>query len=135
MRTARRTALVLAALILASVALAGCSRTTPLLCRDTLTEGVVSPDGALVANLVVRDCHFAGGYEVFVSLRSIRNPSHGPPVAAYSGAWPPTLAWKGARRLVVLPDARSKVLYQQSVWDGVSLEFGPPRETDSEGKR
>jgi hypothetical protein len=122
-----------AGLVLAALALAGCSR-TPVLCRDTMTEGAPSPDGARVANLIVRKCIWSN-YQVLVALRPAKAARPGPPVAAFDGAWPPVLAWKGARRLVVLPDARSKVLYQQSQWDGVRLEYGPPRDTKSEGTR
>jgi hypothetical protein len=114
-----------ATVLIAALALGACDR-VPLLCRDTLTTGVPSPDGARVAELVVRDCHYTTGYTTHVALRPRDARRAGRTVAILSGAWEAGLMWKGPRRLVVLPDARAKVLYQQPSWDGVSLEYGRP---------
>jgi ABC-type uncharacterized transport system auxiliary subunit len=133
MRVLRRAAPVAAVLALAPV-LAGCDQ-LPLFCRDTVVAGAPSPDGALIANLVVRDCHLTTGYTTHLTLRSSRELRTGPTVAVLSGARPPTLTWTGARRLVVSPDARSKVLYQHAKWDGVTLEYRPPGDMKSEGTR
>ena len=57
-------------------------------------------------------------------------------LAAFSGARPPTLAWNGPRRLIVSPDAGSKVLYQKLQWDGVMLDYRPLSERmKSEGTK
>jgi hypothetical protein len=114
------------------LAAAGCDR-APLLCRDTLVAGSPSPDGARVAEMFVRDCHYTTGYTVHLALRSTKYLHRGRTAAVFSGARPPALSWSGPRRLVVSPDAGSKVLYQTSQWDGVALAYGRPSgDTSSE---
>ena len=118
----------------AGILLAGCDR-WPLLCRDTVTAGAPSPDGARVADVVVRDCHYTTGYTTHLTLRSSKASRTGPSVAVFTGAWPLDLSWKGPRRLVVLPDARAKVLYQTPERDGVDLQYQPSGDKTSEGTR
>jgi hypothetical protein len=126
--------LAVLALAAAGLLLGGCDRLT-LLCRDSVTAGAPSPDGARVADVVVRDCHYTTGYTTRLTLRSSQARRTGPTVAVFSGAWPLDLAWKGPRRLVVLPDARAKVLYQTTERDGVELLYKPPGDMTSEGTR
>lgn len=118
----------------AGLLLAGCDR-VPLFCHDTVTAGAPSPDGALVADVVVRDCHLTTGYTSHLTLRSSRASRTGRTVAVYTGAWPLDLTWKGPRRIVVLPDARAKVLYQTAKWGGVDVQYQPPGDKTSEGTR
>jgi hypothetical protein len=106
-----------------------------LLCRDAVTAGALSPDGARVADVVVRDCHYTTGYTTHLTLRSSQTSRTGPSVAVFTGAWPLDLSWKGPRRLVVLPDARAKVLYQTPERDGVDLQYQPSGDKTSEGTR
>lgn len=118
----------------AGLLLAGCDQ-WPVLCHDTVTAGAVSPDGGRVANVIVRDCHYTTGYTSHLTLRSSGSSRTGPTVAVFTGAWPLELSWKGPRRLVVLPDARAKVLYQTTQRDGVDLQYQPPGDKTSEGTR
>ena len=122
------------ALAAAGLLLAGCDQ-WPVLCHDAVTAGAVSPDGARVANVVVRNCRYTTGYTSHLTLRSSRASRTGPTVAVFTGAWPLDLSWKGPRRLVVLPDARAKVLYHTTNWDGVDLQYPPPGDKTSEGTR
>jgi hypothetical protein len=121
----------------AGLGLAGCDR-APLFCRDTLVAGSPSPDGSHVAEMVVRDCHLTTGYTVHLMLRSTKDLHRGPTAAVFGGARPPSLSWDGPRRLVVSPDAGSKVLYQTSQWDGVALSYRlssrPPSGDKSAGR-
>ena len=118
----------------AGLLLAGCDR-SPLLCSDSVIAGAPSPDGARVADVVVRDCHYTTGYTTRLTLRSGQARRTGPTVAVFTGAWPLDLSWKGPRRLVVLPDARAKVLYHTSERDGVEVLYKPPGDKTSEGTR
>jgi hypothetical protein len=87
------------------------------------------------ADLIVRDCPYTTGYTTRLTLRSSQASRTGSAVAVFTGAWPLDLSWNGPRRLVVLPDARAKVLYQTTQRDGVDLQYQPPGDKTSEGTR
>jgi hypothetical protein len=120
------------AAVLAAALLCGCDQ-VPLLCRDELVAGVASPDGAHVAEAIVRDCHATTGYTLHVALRSSRDRQTGTTVAVVEGARPPGIVWRGARELVVSPGAGVRVLYRRPTWNGVRVSIDAATQASNPG--
>jgi hypothetical protein len=111
--------------VLAAAALAGCDR-FPFSCKDEIVSGSPSPDGARIAETVVRDCHRTTGYTVHVELRATKSGRRGETVAVLDGAKAPDLAWRGPRHLVLSPPLGVKVISRRSGWNDVTVALERP---------
>jgi hypothetical protein len=109
----------------AALALSSCDR-VPWLCRDEIVAGTPSPDGARIAETVVRDCHRTAGYTVHIELRATRGGARGETVAVLDGAKAPDLAWRGPRHLVLTPPLGVRVISRRSGWNDVTVAFERP---------